>query len=138
MTEEPPDQEPNEPQVGPEVGSVAEEAAKLFGALGDWARASGDQVGGGAAGVVDELGEAVRGLNEHLATGSSECRVCPVCRTIHAVRQTSPEVKAHLASAALSLMQAASGLLATAVPAERTTGEDVERIDLDSDWEDDQ
>ena len=61
---------------------------------------------------------------------------------ISLVRHTSPEVKAHLGVAASSLLQAASGLLATHVPDEgaRPT---VEKIDLDDesswdegDWDD--
>jgi len=53
-----------------------------------------------------------------------------VCQVIHAVRHTSPEVKAHLASAASSLMHAAAGVLATHVPgSDRPSG--VEKIDLD-------
>jgi hypothetical protein len=113
---------------GPEpVGSLAEEAAKLLGALSGWAREQGDGVssmtGSLAGGVADEL-------HEHLATGSSECAWCPVCRTVAAVRQTSPEVRAHLASAASSFMLAISGLMATEAPAR---GGSVEHIDLDDD-----
>jgi hypothetical protein len=53
---------------------------------------------------------------------------------VHVVRQTSPEVRAHLAVAASSLLQAAAGLLATAVPDEPREGSaGVERIDLDDD-----
>jgi hypothetical protein len=111
------------------VGSVAEEAAKLFGALSGWAREHGDgassMAGSMAASVADEL-------HDHLATGSPECAWCPVCRTVAAVRQTSPEVRAHLASAASSFMLAVSGMMATQAPA-RDSG--VERIDLDDDSE---
>ena len=76
------------------------------------------------------MAEALRGINEHIATGGEDCRYCPVCQVIHAVRETSPEVKAHLASAASSLMHAAAGVLATQVPrSDRPSG--VEKIDLD-------
>ena len=69
---------------------------------------------------------------------------------MHVVRQLSPEVKAHLAVAASSLVQAAAGVLATVVPdpeggadgdpddpeprgrGRRT--EPVEKIVLDEDW----
>lgn len=101
-----------------DVGSVSDEAMKLLGALSGWAREHGSDLG--------------HGLNEHLATGSTECTWCPVCRTVHAVRQTSPEVRAHLVSAAGSLLQAASGFLATAVPPEGRPGGGVEHIDLDA------
>ena len=104
------------------VGSVSDEALKLIGALSGWAREHGSDFG--------------HGLNEHLAeslaTGSAECTWCPVCRTVHAVRQTSPEVRAHLVSAAGSLIQAASGFLTTAVPPEGRPGGGVEHIDLDA------
>ena len=67
-------------------------------------------------------------------TGSPECSWCPVCRTVAAVRQTSPEVLAHLTSAASSLMLAVSGMMA-ANPPGRDGG--VERIPLDEDWPED-
>lgn len=70
------------------MGSVAEEATKLFEAMSSWAK--------GAAENVDE----------HLATGSTECTICPVCQVISAVRGTRPEVVEHLADAAVSLVAA--------------------------------
>jgi hypothetical protein len=103
---------------GPDpVGSVGEEAAKLLSALQDWATESG-------AGFSD--------LHEHLATGSDECRYCPVCRAISLVRQTSPEVRAHLTAAAGSLLQAAAGLMTAAHPA-APPDRGVQRIHLDDD-----
>lgn len=123
--------DPGDP--GGTVGSVGEEAAKLFGALSDWARDQGAGPGAGpgaGAGAREALAHGLHEVGEHLATGSAECRYCPVCQVIHVVRQTSPEVRAHLASAAGSLAQAAAGLLATAPPSERGP---VERIDLDDD-----
>lgn len=114
-----------------EVGGVGEEAAKLFAALADAAREQGSEVGGGLAGLASYAAAALRQVDQHVATGDAACTWCPVCRTVHAVRQTSPEVRDHLASAASSLVQAAAGLLATAVPEEhRRRGEGVERIDL--------
>jgi hypothetical protein len=114
---------------------VGEEAAKLMGALSDWARDQGTDYTGTAAGAATSFAHAVRDVNEHIATGGEDCRYCPVCQVIHAVRSTSPEVRAHLSTAASSLMQAAAGLLAThPTPAERGP---VERIDLDDpdDWD---
>ena len=67
----------------------------------------------GSAGLASQAAASLHDINEHLATGSAECTYCPVCRTVHAVRQTSPEVRAHLAQAASSLMHAAAGMLAT-------------------------
>ena len=68
------------------VGSAAEEAAKLLAAVQDWARARFD--------------------SEHLATGSSECQVCPVCQAVAALRQVKPETVEHLLDAAASLVAA--------------------------------
>jgi hypothetical protein len=105
-----------------QVGSVAEEAVKLFGALAGWAKEHGE----GLSSYADDLHEHVSSG----ATGSSECTWCPVCRTVAAVRQTSPEVRAHLATAASSLVLAVSGMMSTHPPA--SDGR-VERIDLDDD-----
>lgn len=100
------------------VGDVGEEAAKLFGALADWA------------------GEHAREVNDHLATGSAECQWCPVCRTVHAVRNASPEVREQLATAASSLLSAAAGLLGAAATTPRPPADPqprVQRIDLEDD-----
>ena len=97
------------------VGSVGDEAAKLLGALADWA---GDQVG-----------DSVREVNEHIAPRYVGQRLGS--RTVHAIRQASPEVKAHLATAASTLLQAAADLLATASNADQPQSR-VEHIDLDS------
>ena len=75
------------------VGSLGEEAVRLLAALQD-------RAGGG---------------HEHDAS-SGDCRFCPVCRMVGAVRSTPPEVREHLSSAGASLVQAVSALLATAVP----------------------
>ena len=108
---------------GPEpVGSVAEEAAKLFGAFSGWAKEHGDSW----SSITD-------GLHEHVATGSPECTWCPVCRTVAAIRQTSPEVMGHLSTAASSLMLAVSGMMAPPRPGR----EGVERIPLDDEWPED-
>lgn len=130
----------------PEVGSLAEETAKLLGALSGWAREHGADLGQGMAGAADGLGHVVHEVDEHIATGSAECTYCPICRTVHAVRALSPEVKQHLAVAASSLAQAAAGMLATVAPhpgGQDTGGpgtrpsQGVEHIDLDEDWPDD-
>ena len=104
----------NEQDGGEAVGGLGEEAARLLGTLADWAR----------------------DLDDHLATGDPECKYCPVCRSVHVVRQASPEVRAQLATAASSFLQAAAGLLAAATPAdpEHRAGRSpsVQHIDLDS------
>ena len=123
------------------VGSVGEEAAKLLAALQDWAKESGSEYATAGAAAAAGAASALQDVNEHIAHGE-DCRYCPVCRVISAVRATSPEVKAHLASAATSLMQAAAGAMATHVADQaRASRSDssVEKIDLndDAEWEDD-
>lgn len=124
-----------------QVGSVGEEAAKLLSALQDWARENGGEYADAAAGAAKGASSFFEDVNEHVATGGAECRYCPLCQVISAVRQTSPEVRHHLASAAGSLAQALAGLLATDVPGGRRhpSSPPVEKIDLsdDGDWEDD-
>jgi hypothetical protein len=99
------------------VGNVGDEAAKLLGALADWA------------------GDHFREVDDHIATGAAECLYCPVCRTVHAVREANPEVKAQLAQAASTLLKAAAGLLAAAGSAEQQASK-VQHIDLDPEDED--
>jgi hypothetical protein len=115
---------------GPDgVGSVAEEATKLLGAVADWARDHGSDLGAGVAALADQAAASATEINDHLATDDPECRFCPVCRTVHAVRSSSPEVRAQLRTAASSFLQAAAGLLA----AGQSGGgkPPVQRIDLD-------
>ncbi|CUR60176.1 conserved hypothetical protein [metagenome] len=123
-----------------EVGSLADEAAKLFGALSGWARDQAGEAGEGLSDLAAHAAASAHDLNEHLATGASECTVCPVCRAVHAVRQLSPEVTAHLASAAASLAQAAAAVMATTP--DRSAGSEepdgVEHIDLADDWPEDE
>jgi hypothetical protein len=116
-----------------DVGSLGEEAAKLLGALSGWAREHAGDASEGLSGLAAQAAASAHDLNEHLATGSAECTVCPVCRTVHAVRQLSPEVTAHLTSAMASLAQAAAAIMATTHPNAPQDG-DVEHIDLTDDW----
>jgi len=101
------------------VGSLADEAVRLFGALSDWAR------------------DATEEVDEHVATGGAECTWCPLCRTVHAVRAAGPEVRTHLAVAGSALLQAAAGVLAAAAPAPARHDTGVEHIDLDGDLDGD-
>ncbi len=123
-----------------DVGSLGDETAKLLGALSGWAREHAGDAGDGLSGFAAHAAASVHEVNEHLATGSAECTVCPVCRTVHAVRQLSPEVTAHLARAVTSLAQAAAAVMATADPrAEDDPGRGggVEHIDLSDEWAED-
>jgi hypothetical protein len=134
--------DPREPPPGDReaqdaVGSVSEEAAKLLGALSGWARDQGADYSGTAASAASSFARTAQDVSEHIATGSEDCRYCPVCQVIHVVRDTNPEVRAHLAVAASSLMHAAAGLLATR-PDQARSGR-VEKIDLDDEtgWDED-
>jgi hypothetical protein len=93
------------------VGSVAEEAAKLFAASQQWAQ------------------------QEHGGDGAAACRYCPICMTVEFLRSTSPEVMEHLESAGLSLLAAlrtASEQRATQAARRRSAGT-VDKIDLSED-----
>lgn len=97
-----------------EVGSAADEAARLFAALEEWARSR-------AGSLLD---------GQHVATGSPECRMCPVCQAVGALRHVRPEAVEHLLDAAASLVAA---LRATTVPpSDQPTPptSHVERIDV--------
>lgn len=145
MSDGPSDTDAGSAPDGPDaVGSVGDEAAKLMDALSGWARDQAGDTGrdlgglGGLGALAGHAAEALSEVNEHLATGSADCTYCPVCRVVHVVRETSPEVKAHLATAASSLLQAGMQLLATAVPDPDTGSESgsprsrhVEPIQLD-------
>ncbi len=115
----------------PQVGSVAEEAAKLFGALHDWAGESGPGRAGEAA---DGLLGSLRSAGDHVGHGE-DCRYCPVCQAIRMVRETSPEVREHLAVAIGSLAQAATAALRQSSPADASDhgsrGSGPEKVDLD-------
>jgi len=131
---EPQDPDESQERAKPEIGSVGEEALKLFGALADLARQQGADAGGGLAGLADQASSLAHEVNDHIATGSAECKYCPVCRVVHAVRETSPEVRTHLLTAATSLLQAAAGVLETVPPPQdgaARRGPEVEHIDLD-------
>lgn len=103
---------------GEDVGSAADEAVRLLAVAESWARRH-------ASTFVDD---------EHLATGSPECTVCPVCQAVGALRRVRPETVAHLLdagaalSAALRSAVAAEAGSATPPPASR-----VQRIDIDGD-----
>lgn len=122
--------EPGDPH---EVGSLGEEAARLLGALSGWAREHAGDAGEQLSGLASQAAASAQDLNDHLATGSAECTVCPLCRTVHAARQLGPEVTSHLSAAMASLAQAATVLLATSGQGTAPTS-DVEHIDVDDTW----
>lgn len=97
-----------------ETGSAAEEAVKLFAAMEDWARKK-------AGHVLDD---------DHVATGSAECQLCPVCQGIGALRHVRPEAIEHLLDAAASLVAALKTAVSTPTPAQARNAARVQHIDV--------
>ena len=98
-------------------GPIGEEAARLIESLSDWAHRVADLP---------------------LATGSDECRLCPICQSLTLARQAKPETFAHLADAAAALLAAARSMTGTPAAEDRRQDSDgarhrVQRIDLDDD-----
>ena len=120
-------------QQGEPLGSVGEEAAKLFDALQDWVKDNGSGEPGRAEGLVDGLADQWRSFNEHVATGGQDCTYCPVCQVIGKVREASPELRSHLAVATSSLLQAAATIIEARAPREPQQEPQVTKIDLDDD-----
>lgn len=125
-----------------QVGSLGEEALRLVGALSGWVAQHGTDTQHGAEEILRQASEGVQqmahGFEDHLATGAAECTWCPICRSVHAVRTLSPEVKSHLTSAAASLVKAAAALMATPPPGPASGADDeprVQRIRFDDDEE---
>jgi hypothetical protein len=119
------------------VGTVAEEAAKLFAAVSDWAISSGSN-GTGTNGA----GGAGLGGHEHadLADGSPECRFCPWCQLLRHARVATPEVREQVTSAATSFALAIRGVLdnleCTGSHNRSSRDPSVEKIDLMEDvWD---
>ncbi len=119
---------PGEQSDPSEVGTLGEEAVRLLEALTTWAGGAGAGSGReyveAAAAAADGARAAWQRLDDHVATGSEECRYCPVCRMVSAARSTSPEVRRHLADAGSSLLHAAAGLLASTPPASQEQEDD--------------
>ena len=90
-------------------GPLGEEAARLIEALTEWARGQGEDV--------------------PIATGSAECRLCPVCQLLTLMRHARPETFAHLMDATAALAAAARTVVEAHRHGAGSTG--VERIDLD-------
>lgn len=97
------------------VGSAAEEAAKLFAAMEDWARQK-------AGHLMDE---------EHVATGAPECQFCPVCQGIGLLRHVRPEAVEHFLDAAASFVAALKTAVATPDESPRQSPP-VQHIDIGS------
>lgn len=94
------------------VGTLAEEAAKLFAVLHGW--------------LGDDLAEEGIGRTDPAA---AECHWCPLCRLARMARATSPDVREHLTQAATSLALAVKGLLEEPAETVRRSAP-LEKIDL--------
>lgn len=112
-------------------GSIAEEAVRLFEALQH--RFLRGAASASAPRAADVWSEATR----ESATGSAECRLCPVCRLIAVARTSGPEMVEHLAEAGEALLAAvrearAAYERARTGPAasDRDVPPDVEHIDI--------
>ena len=97
----------------PHVGSAAQEAARLFAAVEDWARARG------AAGAGDP-GDP----------GAATCGVCPVCTGIALLRDVRPETVEHLLDAAASVVAAVRSAVVPPPASETGRPGGVEHIDV--------
>lgn len=91
------------------VGSVAEEAAKLFAVLQNAAK---------------DAPPAEESAAEHEHKLGPDCVWCPVCQLIHRVRSTSPETIEQLSTAAAHVLGSLRSLLEAASDAARQARED--------------
>ncbi|HZX02978.1 hypothetical protein [Kribbella sp.] len=96
------------------VGSVAEEAAKLFAVLQN---AASDA-------PSDEAHHEQHDEHEHEHKLGPDCVWCPVCQLIHRVRNTSPETIEQLSTAAAHVLGSLRSLLEAAADAARQARED--------------
>lgn len=105
-------------------GSAAEEAARLVDALGQWLAA---RSAARPAGPVD-----LDYLSTHIATGSAECTLCPLCRLIALARETSPELAQRVDAAMEALVALARAALdgLERHRAGKPTGSGFETIDI--------
>lgn len=81
---------------------LADEAARLIEGLQALLR-------GIAPGPGDVWGE----VTDRIATGSPECRLCPICQLLGTLRHARPEAFRHLVDAAESASSALRDLLET-------------------------
>ena len=116
------------------VGSVAEEAAKLFAVLQQATSEAKHQHSAPsdeepAYGVpADDAHEAEEPAHEHGSAqrGGPECQWCPVCQLISKVRTTSPETIEQLSTAAAGVLGSLRSLLEAAAEAARQARADAE------------
>lgn len=111
------------------VGSVAEEAAKLFAVLqqatseAKHQHSAPDEPADPEHDVQGEEPEHEHGTAER---GGPECQWCPVCQLIAKVRTTSPETIEQLSTAAAGVLGSLRSLLEAAADAARQARADAE------------
>ncbi len=115
------------------VGTLAEEAAKLFAAMQTLVgEANTRSTGPEDAAEPDADGSDATSTwqDDLLGAGhSAECRWCLHCHLTRMARATTPEVRDHLSQAVISLAMAVKGLLEEAGPTARESAP-LEKIDL--------
>jgi hypothetical protein len=124
-------------------GSAREEAERLVATALAAARLAGSDGGAGLLGAFGPVGDLISGALGHagrpgsagestraggrFATGSAECCVCPICRTMTALRDPSPDFAERLATGAGDFAAGVASLLralstASATPGGTTSG----------------
>jgi hypothetical protein len=101
------------------VGSVAEEAAKLFAVL---QQAAVDPTG--TAPPREESSDVPHGDTGHAHKLGPDCVWCPVCQVINKVRTASPETIEQLSTAAAHVLGSVRSLLEAAAEAARQSRDD--------------
>jgi hypothetical protein len=120
-----------------QVGSLADEAARLFAAATDWARQYTADSGTGPAPSAPRSGDWPG--HEHIATGAPECRWCPICQAISLLRTTTPDMKEHVGSLVVVARQILDSVAesvgepGSASKPRPESKSDVEHIDLSED-----
>jgi hypothetical protein len=105
------------------VGSVAEEAAKLFAVL-QQAADSGGTTHAEQEPADEQHEPGPDDVHEHGIGRGPECQWCPVCQLINKVRHTSPETIEQLSTAAAHVLGSVRSLLEAAAEAARQARED--------------
>lgn len=107
------------------IGTLAEEAAKLLAVVHGW-------VGDPATAASTPEGDEEQRHDHGAPEAAAECRWCPLCQLMRMAMATSPDVRAHLSQAAVSMALALKGLLEESPStAGRTTP--LEKIDVTED-----
>ena len=117
----------------PQLGTAAQEAARLFAAVEDWARSRGEAhaAGSGAASAAGPAADPAGGQDGPVPT---TCGVCPVCTGIALLRDVRPETVEHLLDAAASVVAAVrSAVVTPRAPSDGARPGGVQHIDVRED-----